>query len=158
MDKINPEISVFTSMPNNGYYALVFTDAGVIMSANCNKKDAYEGLAEACAQFLLDCIDDKRPDLVLLTGNAPNPDEEAQIDRYAELIASVYNTFCETLKSRLAIDSTAKQLEASGIPHIFAKMVAAGMEAFPERFEKAFTDDDEEEETSDDSDDEYNLD
>lgn len=157
MDKNNPEISVFTSMPNNGYYALVFTDSGVAMSANCRRQDAYEGLLEACAQFLLDCIDDNRPDFSLFTGHELNPDENAQIDKYAELVASVHDSFCEALKSRLAIGSTTKQLEASGLPHIFAKMLATGMEAFPGKFEKAFADDcDEEDEDS--SDDNDNLD
>lgn len=158
MDKINPEISVFTPMPNNGYYALVFTDSGVAMSANCNKKDAYEGLLEACAQFLLDCIDDERPDFSLFNGRELKPDEEAKIDRYAELVASAHAAFCNALKSRMAIGSTAKQLEASGLPPAFAKMLATGMEVFPGKFEKAFTDDDCDEENSDDSDDEYNLD
>lgn len=158
MDKINPEISVFTSMPNNGYYALVFTDSGVAMSANCNRNDAYEGLLEACAHLLLDCIDDKRPDFSLFTGRELNSDEEAQIDKYAELVASAHSTFCDALKSRLAIGSTTKQLEASGLPYVFAKMLATGMEAFPGKFEEAFIDDDCDEEDSDDSDDEYNLD
>ena len=148
MDKINPEISVFTSMPNNGYYALVFTDSGVAMSANCKKQDAYEGLLEACAQFLLDCIEDKRPDINLFKGRNLNSDESAQVEKYAELIASVHDTFCEALKSRLTIGSTTKQLEASGLPHILAKMLATGMETFPGEFEKAFTDD----EDSDNSD------
>lgn len=158
MDKIRPEISVFTSMPNNGYYALVFTDSGMVMSASCNRKDAYEGLLEACAQFLLDCIDDKRPDFNLLTGHELNPDEESQIDRYAKLIASAYDTFCMNLQSRLTVDSTTKQLEATGLPHIIAKMLATGMEAFPGKSEKDFTDDGCDEEDPDDSDDEYNLD
>jgi hypothetical protein len=158
MDKINPEISVFASMPNNGYYALVFTDSGVAMSANCKKQDAYEGLLEACAQFLLDCIEDERPDFSLFNGRELNPDEEAQIDKYAELVASVHESFCEALKSRLAIGSTTKQLEASGLPHIIAKMLATGMEAFPGKFEKAVTDDDCDEEDEDSSDDNDNLD
>ena len=158
MDKINPEISVFTAMPNNGYLVLVFQDTGATMSANCSKKDAYEGLLEVCSHFLLDCIDDKRPDFNKFSGGEPTPEEEAQIKKYAELVASVQSTFCEALKSRLTIDSTTKQLEATGLPHIFAKMLATGMEILPGTFERAFTDDGCDDEEPDDSDDEYNLD
>lgn len=119
MDKTHPEISVFTTMPNNGYLAMVFQDTGVAMSANCSKKDAYEGLLEVCSHFLLDCIDDERPDFSKFSGGKPTPEEEAQIEKYAELVASAHDTFCEALKSRLAIGSTTKQLEATGLPHIF---------------------------------------
>lgn len=157
MDKLNPEISVFTSMPNNGYYALVFTDSGVLMSANCNKRDACKGLLEACAHFLLDCADAERPNLGLFTGHEPNSEERAQLDSYAELVAEVHDKFCEALKSRLVIGSTARQLEANGVPHDLAKLLATGMEAFPENFEQVFTDDGCDEEEPDDSDDEYNL-
>ena len=157
MDKTHPEISVFTSMPNNGYYALVFTDSGVAVSANCDRKDAYEGLLEACAQFLLDCIDNKRPDFSQFIGHKLNPDENAQIDRYAGLVASVHTEFCEALKSRLAICCTARQLEESGLPSVFARMVATDLEARPEKSENVSTDDCDEEDP-DDSDDEYNLD
>lgn len=157
MDKTHPEISVFTSMPNNGYYALVFTDAGVVMSANCNKKDAYEGLLEACARFLLDCVEDKRPGLSLLNGHMPTSDERAKIDNYAELVAKVHDTFCEALKSRLVVGSATAALEANGVPHILAKLIATGVEAFPESLKKASPDDGCDEEESDDSDDEYNL-
>lgn len=157
MDKINPDISVFTSMPNNGYYALVFTDSGVMMSANCNRKDAYEGLLEACAQFLLDCIDDKRPEFSLFTGHEPNSEENAQINEYANLVASVHNTFCEALKSRLTICSIAKQFESAGLPPAFAKMLATGVEALPEKSVKAFADDDFVAD-SDDADEAYNPD
>lgn len=153
MDKIHPEISVFTTMPNNGYLALVFQDTCVTMSANCSKKDAYEGLLEVCSHFLLDCIDDKRPDFNKFSGGEPTPEEEAQIEEYAELVASVHSTFCEALKSRLTIGSTTKQLEATGLPHIFAKMLATGMEVLPGTFERAFPG-----EEPDGSDDEYNLD
>ena len=158
MDKINPEISVFTTMPNNGYLAMVFQDTGVAMSANCSKKDAYEGLLEVCSHFLLDCIDDARPDFSKFSGGEPTPEEEAQMEKYAELVASVHGTFCEDLKSRLNIGSTTKQLEATGLPHIFAKILATGMEIFPGRFERAFEDDGCDDEDPDDSDDEFNLD
>ena len=155
MDKINPEISVFTTMPNNGYLAMVFQDTGVAMSANCSKKDAYEGLLEVCSHFLLDCIDDARPDFSKFSGGEPTPEEEAQIEKYAKLVASVHDTFCEDLKSRLTIGSTTKQLEDTGLPHIFAKILATGMEIFPGRFERDSEDDGCDDE---DPDDEFNLD
>ena len=158
MDKIHPEISVFTTMPNNGYLAMVFQDTGVAMSANCSKKDAYEGLLEVCSHFLLDCIDDERPDFSKFSGGKPTPEEEAQIEKYAELVASAHDTFCEALKSRLAIGSTTKQLEATGLPHIFAKMLATGMEVLPGKFERASQEDGCDDEDPDDSDDEFNLD
>lgn len=158
MDKINPEISVFTTMPNNGYLALVFQDSGVAMSANCSKKDAYEGLLEVCSHFLLDCIDDARPDFSKFSGGEPTPEEEAQIEKYAELVASTHDTFCEDLKSRLTIGSTTKQLEDTGLPHIFAKILATGMEIFQGRFERDSEDDGFDDEDPDDSDDEFNLD
>lgn len=158
MDKINPEISVFTSMPNNGYCAIVFTDFGMMLSANCDKKDAYKGLLEACAHFLLDFIKDKRPDITSLTGSELNPDETRQIDDYADSIGSVYNTFCKDLKSKLIVGSTTQQLEAAGLPHSFARILAAGMEVFPEKFEKVSPDAGCDEDEVDDSDDEYNLD
>lgn len=158
MDKINPEISVFTTMPNNGYLAMVFQDTGVAMSANCSKKDAYEGLLEVCSHFLLDCIDDARPDFSKFSGGEPTPEEEAQIEKYAELVASAHDTFCEDLKSRLTIGSTTKQLEDAGLPHIFAKILATGMEIFPGRFERDSEDDGFDDEDPDDSDDEFNLD
>lgn len=142
MDKINPDISVFTSVPNNGYYALVFTDSGMIMSANCSKKDAYEGLLGACARFLLDCIDNEKPHFNLLTSHELNPEEKSQIDRYTKLIESVHDTFCKELKSRLAIDSTTKQLESVGLPHIFAKILATSMEVFPGNSKKELIDED----------------
>lgn len=50
------------------------------------------------------------------------------------------------------------QLEATGLPHIFAKMLATGMEILPGTFERSFTDDDCNDEDPDDSDYEYNLD
>lgn len=158
MDKINPEISVFTTMPNNGYLAMVFQDTGVAMSANCSKKDAYEGLLEVCSHFLLDCIDDARPDFSKFSGGESTPEEEAQIEKYAKLVASVHGTFCEDLKSRLNIGSTTKQLEATGLPHIFAKILATGMEIFPGRFERDSEDDGCDDEDPDDPDDEFNLD
>ena len=158
MDQINPEISVFTTMPNNGYLAMVFQDTGVAMSANCSKKDAYEGLLEVCSHFLLDCIDDARPDFSKFSGGEPTPEEEAQMEKYAELVAAAHDTFCEDLKSRLTIGSTTKQLEDTGLPHIFAKMLAIGMEIFPGRFERASEDDSCDDEDPDDSDDEFNLD
>lgn len=158
MDKINPEISVFTTMPNNGYLAMVFQDTGVAMSANCSEQDAYEGLLEVCSHFLLDCIDDARPDFSKFSGGEPTPEEEAQIEKYAKLVASVYGTFCEDLKSRLNIGSTTKQLEAAGLPHIFAKMLATGMEIFPGKSERDSEDDGFDDEDPDDSDDEFNLD
>lgn len=158
MDKINPEISVFTTMPNNGYLAMVFQDTGVAMSANCSKKDAYEGLLEVCSHFLLDCIDGARPDFSKFSGGEPTPEEEAQIEKYAELVASAHDTFCEDLKSRLTIGSTTKQLEDTGLPHIFAKILATGMEIFPGRFERDSEDDGFDDEDPDDSDDEFNLD
>lgn len=157
MDKINPEISVFTTMPNNGYLAMVFQDTGVAMSANCSKKDAYEGLLEVCSHFLLDCIDDARPDFSKFSGGEPTPEEEAQIEKYAELVASAHDTFCEDLKSRLTIGSTTKQLEDTGLPHIFAKILATGMEIFPGRFERDSEDDGFDDEDPDDPD-EFNLD
>ena len=157
MDKIDPEISVFTTMPNNGYLAMVFQDTGVAMSANCSKKDAYEGLLEVCSHFLLDCIDDARPDFSKFSGGESTPEEEAQIEKYAKLVASVHGTFCEDLKSRLTIGSTTKQLEDTGLPHIFAKILATGMEIFPGRFERASEDDGCDDEDPYDSD-EFNLD
>lgn len=158
MDKTHPSISVFTSMPNNGYYALVFTDSGVAMSANCKKQDAYEGLLEACAQFLLDCVNDEIPDFNPPNSRELTPDEEAQVDRYAELIVKAHNAFYEALRSKLIIGVTTKQFELRGIPHGLARALAAGIEAFPEKFEKAFGNDDCDEEDYNDSDDEYNLD
>lgn len=158
MDKTNPEISVFTAMPNNGYLAMVFQDSGVAMSANCSKKDAYEGLLEVCSHFLLDCIEDKRPDFSKFLGGKPTPEEEAQIEKYAELVASAHDTFCEALKSRLTIGSITKQLEATGLPHIFAKMLATEMEDLPEQSDRASEEDGCDEEDPDDSDDEFNLD
>ena len=158
MDKIHPEISVFTTMPNNGYLALVFQDSGVTMSANCNKKDAYEGLLEVCSHFLLDCIEDQRPDFNKFSDGEPTPEEEAQIKKYAELVASVHGAFCESLKSRITIGSTTKQLEATGLPHVLARILATGMEVLPGRFERVFEDDGCDEEDPDDSDDEFNLD
>lgn len=161
MDKINPEISVFTTMPNNGYLALVFQDTGVAMSADCSKKDAYEGLLEVCAHFLLE-YSDESPEFNKFSGEEPTPEEEAQIEKYAELVASGHRTFCEALKRRIIIGSITKQLEATGLPHIFAKMLATGMEILHGAFERAFTDDgcddEEPDEEPDDSDDEFNLD
>lgn len=157
--KVNPEISVFTTFPNNGYLALVFQDNGVAFTANCKKKDAYEGLLEVCANFLLDIIDDVRPDVQELKKSPEISDEDMEkIDRYATAVAAAHSAFCQALESRLSIGSVTKQLEASGLPHIFAKMLATGMEAFPGKFEKASNDDDCDEEVPDDSDDEYNLD
>ncbi len=158
MKKINPDISVFTTFPNNGYLALVFPDNGVAFTANCKKEDAYEGLLEVCAHFLLDVVDDVRPDIHELEQNPEMSDEDMKkIDRYATAISAAHSAFCQALESRLSIGSMTKQLEATGLPHTFAKMLATGMEAFPGKFEKAFTDDDCDEEDSDDSDDEYNL-
>ena len=156
--KVNPEISVFTTFPNNGYLALVFQDNGVAFTANCKKKDAYEGLLEVCANFLLDIIDDVRPDVQELKKSPEISDEDMEkIDRYATAVAAAHSEFCQALGSRLSIGSVTKQLEASGLPHIFAKMLATGMEAFPGKFEKASNDDcDEEDEDS--SDDNDNLD
>lgn len=159
MEKINPEISVFTAFPNNGYLALVFQDNGVAFTANCKKKDAYEGLLEVCAHFLLDAIDDVRPNIQELKQNPEMTEEDMEkIDRYATAVAAAHAAFCQALESRLSIGSVAKQLEANGLPSIFAKMLATGMEMFPGKFERADTDDDCDEEDSDDSDDEYNLD
>jgi len=156
--KVNPEISVFTTFPNNGYLALVFQDNGVAFTANCKKKDAYEGLLEVCANFLLDIIDDVRPDVQELKQSPEMSDEDLEkIDRYATAVAAAHSAFCQALESRLSIGSVTKQLEASGLPHVFAKMLATGMEAFPGKFEKASNDDcDEEDEDS--SDDNDNLD
>lgn len=156
--KVNPEISVFTTFPNNGYLALVFQDNGVAFTANCKKKDAYEGLLEVCANFLLDIIDDVRPDVQELKKSPEISDEDMEkIDRYATAVAAAHSAFCQVLGSRLSIGSVTKQLEASGLPHIFAKMLATGMEVFPGKFKKASNDDcDEEDEDS--SDDNDNLD
>lgn len=157
MERLNPEISVITTFPNNGFLALVFQDNGVTFAADCKKKDAYEGLLEVCANFLLDIIDDVRPDVQELKQGPEMSDEDMEkIDKYATAVAAAYSAFCQALESRLSIGSVTKQLEASGLPHVFAKMLATGMEAFPGKFERA-SDDDCDEEVPDDSDDEYNL-
>lgn len=159
MEKINPEISVFTAFPNNGYLALVFQDNGVAFTANCKKKDAYEGLLEVCAHFLLDAIDDVRPNIQELKQSSEMSDEDMEkIDRYAAAVAAAHSAFCQALESRLSIGSVAKQLEANGLPSVFAKMLATGMEMFPGKFERVDTDDDCDEEDDDSSDDNDNLD
>lgn len=149
MNKINPDISVFSTIPNNGYMAMVFTEDGVVMAADCKKKDIYRGLLEISAHFLLDSIDELRP-------KPGEEDYSEKADRYAEAVELAYDNYCEALHKGMTIDCTRRQLEDTGLPEPFASMLANGMEALPGEFKRV--DDDEYDEEEDDSDDAYNLD
>lgn len=127
-------ITVICTEPNNGYYTMVFTDKGTLMRSQCSIGDMYEGLVHTVSNLLLHCVDNITP---MPKVKEITPEAEAAVDRYVEGLQEALIGFMKSVQHQMCIDSTAHQLEATGLDKVFADMLAHGIHEFPGKFTPA---------------------
>lgn len=127
-------ITVICTEPNNGYYTMVFTDEGTLMRSQCSISDMYEGLVHTVSDLLLHCVDSITP---MPKVKEVTPEAEAEVDKYVNGLHEAFTDFMKSVQRQMCIDSTAHQLEATGLDKVFADMLAQGIHEFPGKFTPA---------------------
>lgn len=118
------DVSVFCSVPNNGHFTLVFTDEGMIVSANCRRKDVYEGLVRSVADLLVEFASEICP--------IPDKAERSlevllQSKKYTRALKIASAGFISDVADRAGAVSIEKHLEKIGMPSDVARRVASTM-------------------------------
>ena len=134
MNKDCGHITVMCDRPNNGYYAMVFTDSGTLMRSQCSTGDIYEGLVHSVSDVLMHCVEQMRPQpkVTEITEEA-----KADIDKYVDAMHTAFTSFMKAVQKQMCIDCTARQLKAEGLDSVFADMLAEGIHTFPGKFTPA---------------------
>lgn len=127
-------VTVICTEPNNGYYAMVFTDKGTLMRSQCSIGDMYDGLVRTVSNLLLHCVNNITP---MPKVKEITPKAKVEVDRYVEVLQAALIDFIESVQHQMCIDSTAHQLEADGLDKVFADMLAQGIHEFPGKFTPA---------------------
>lgn len=117
----SPDVTVFCGVPNNGHFTLVFTDDGMIESANCNRGDLYQGLVRAVADLLIEMAQSREP---LPEGLEDTSQCMDQVENHVRLLRGIHRRFDEDLAKRISISSAAKRLKKSGMPTELAELMA----------------------------------
>lgn len=114
-------VAVICTEPNNGYYAMVFTDKGTLMRSQCNIGDMYEGLVHTVSDLLLHYANSitPMPDVKELT-----PESQAEMDNYVGGLYDVFTAFMKSVQNQICIESSARQFEAVGLDKSLADMLA----------------------------------
>ena len=114
-------VAVICTEPNNGYYAMVFTDKGTLMRSQCNIGDMYEGLVHTVSDLLLHNANSitPMPDVKELI-----PESQAEMDNYVDGLYDVFTAFMKSVQNQICIESSARQFEAVGLDKSLADMLA----------------------------------
>lgn len=132
MNKPNPDITVITNKPNNGYFAMVFTDNTTDVDIQCMLSDLYGGLVQIVSDVLIECADK----LVSMPDPSVSSKEFAEgSEKYLNTLAGMHIEFFNKVKEQLAITSLSNHLEKQGLSKEFSSMLAEGAWKLPGVFE-----------------------
>ena len=137
----NPDITIICNKPNNGYYAMVYTDDGMIISSACTRADVYNGLLHAVAKLLLDTVELSKGEIRVDSDNIDN------LDELASAIAIAHNTFANDLERTLLTQSTARAMQHKGLPEMLAQILANALESIRSKSESEKSEEDDSEES-----------